>query len=77
MFLVLLFEIFIIELVLELRLWEAIIVFHTYEADRTDNAIMLLLVALTQLGLIISSNNHQFQGCASTFACTTKAKMET
>ena len=76
-FLVFLFKFFIILLVLKSRCWEAIIVFHTYEANRTDNGRMLVLVGSTELGLVISSKNHRFQGHTSPLTRTTKAKMET
>ena len=78
MFLRFLFEIFIILLlVLKSRLLEAIIVLHTYEANKIDNGTMLLLIALTELGLVISLNNHQFQGHTSPFGLHYKSKMET
>ena len=73
-FLLFLFKMFIVLLVLKSRLWEAIIVFHTYETHRTDNGTMLLLVTSTELGLVISSNNHQFQGHVSPFGLHYKSK---
>ena len=65
---------FVLLLVLKSSLWDAIIVFHTYEANRTDNGTVLLLVALTQLGLVISSNSHQFQGHTFPFGLHYKSK---